>query len=122
MNTFRTNFENDAELFNSLPYKVVVVGAPQEGKKKVKGNLKTTNWTIEQATNKLDYYKKLMSDHEWSVRFAVDLEGSDVFCLDIDAKTIDGESDYFEQLADEFPIFEYCAYSKGTTKGYHCFF
>ncbi len=121
MTNFRTNYDNDAEIINSLPHKHILVGV-KDGEKIVKGNTKGAEWDLQKATTKLPYFQKIMGDYEWSIMLSVNLENSGVFCLDIDAKEIDGETDYFQQLEDEFSIFEYCIYSRGTTKGYHCFF
>ena len=114
-------FQNDAETLFNLPKKAVIVSVDETGKKVINGNHKDTNWTYEEAQKKIvNKYSKTLCNPQ--IKYMVDLTDSGFICIDIDAKQINGETDYFNELKNEFPVFDYCMWSKGTTKGLHCFF
>jgi len=104
----------------SLPKKIIIVGYDDNGKKVIKGNYKNCNWTEQEAINKIPYYtNKYKRDNitGWEIKYMIDMTNSNYFCLDVDKKDLE-----YEDLLDKFVIFDFCCYSKGTTKGFHCFF
>jgi len=116
-----SDFQNDAETLFNLPKKAVIVSLDEKGDKVVTGNSKDTKWTFEEAKKKLvSRYSKTLRNPQ--IKYMVDLTDSGFICIDTDAKSIDGKTDYFTELVNEFPVFDYCMWSKGTRKGYHCFF
>jgi phage/plasmid-associated DNA primase len=112
-------YDNDAKLFNSLPYKSIIVGLDKENKKVIKGNAKNCNWTIDQAKKKLSIYKDLINPQ---VKLMINLTDSNYFCIDVDNKTVNGKTDYIDELFNDYPVFDFAFYTSGTTKGYHFFF
>lgn len=115
------DFQNDAETLFNLPKKAVIVSVDETGKKLINGNHKDTNWTFEEAQKKIvNKYSKTLCNPQ--IKYMVDLTDSGFICIDTDAKSIDGKTDYFTELVNEFPVFDYCMWCNGTTKGYHCFF
>ena len=118
--TSRDNtYMKDVNNFKKLPHKVIIVGLDENNKKIIKGNQKNVNWTLKEANNKLSFYKNLINP---KIKLMVNLKDSNYFCIDVDEKQIDGDTDYYNKLVDEFPVFDFAFYTKGTTKGYHFFF
>jgi len=102
-------------IFN-LPKKIVIVGLKPDGKKEIKCNGKKDNLTMKQAEEKLINYK-MQGLINPKIKYMIDMTDSNYFCLDID-KDIE-----FEELLDAYPgVFDFCLYSPGTRKGWHCFF
>jgi len=111
------DFQNDADALFSLPKKAVIVSVDETGKKVFDGNYNATCWTYEEAKKKLiNKYSKTRCNPE--IKFMVDLTNSGIVCIDIDVNLRFGLCD----LTNEYPVFDYCMWSEGTTKGFHCFF
>ena len=109
-------FQCDADALFYLPKKAVIVSVDETGKKIIDGNYNATNWTYEEAKKKLiNKYSKTRSNPE--IKFMVDLTNSGFICIDIDAEQLN-----IGDLTNEYPVFDYCMWSTGTTKGLHCFF
>ena len=110
-----SDFQNDAETLFNLPKKAVIVSVDETGKKVINGNHKGTNWTLEEAQKKIvNKYSKTLCNPQ--IKYMVDLTDSGFICIDTDAKSIDGKTDYFTELVNEFPVFDYCMWCNGTTK------
>lgn len=120
-----TIYEIEANELSLLPYKHVIVGIDpkikKDNKKVVAGPRANTNWTFEEATKKLKLpkYKHLINKQ---VKLMLNLKDSDYFCIDVDEITINGKTDYIDELINFNSIFDCGFYTKGTTKGYHFFF
>lgn len=111
------DFQNDADALFSLPKKAVIVSYDETGKKVIDGNYNATCWTYEEAKKKLiNKYSKTRCNPE--IKFMVDLTNSGIVCIDIDVNLKWGMCD----VMNEYPVFDYCMWSEGTTKGFHCFF